>query len=40
MILRPTIFTRSQGTMQENAKLDLESIIAKLLLTVTPNLLW
>ena len=34
------IITRSLATMQENSKLDLDSIIAKLLLSVSPNLLW
>ena len=34
------IIIRSLATMQENSKLDLDSIIAKLLLTVSPNLLW
>ena len=34
------IMIRSLATMQENSKLDLDSIIAKLLLSVSPNLLW
>ena len=32
--------SRSLGTMQENSKLDLESIISKLLMGVSPHLLW